>query len=87
LTGTDIRAITEESAPEISALSPVLRLTPSRDFVRTRLASYLYPRLIEFVRDLPVATTGKVRRSALREREAHRGWTDRRARLTARSPS
>jgi acetyl-CoA synthetase len=35
--------------------------------VRQRLAAYEYPRAIEFVRELPLTTTGKIRRRALRE--------------------
>lgn len=37
--------------------------------VRTRLAAYEYPREIEFIDELPMTTTGKVRRVALRERD------------------
>ena len=41
--------------------------------VRTRLAAHEYPREIEFIGELPMTTTGKVRRGVLRERErAHR---------------
>ena len=40
--------------------------------VRTSLAPYEYPREIEFVNDLPLTTTGKVRRVELRERERRR---------------
>lgn len=40
-----------------------------QEFVRRRLAAYLYPRHIEFVEALPMTTTGKVRRTELRERE------------------
>ncbi len=36
--------------------------------VRNRLAAYEYPREIEFIDELPLTTTGKVRRNALRER-------------------
>jgi acetyl-CoA synthetase len=36
-------------------------------FVRERLAAYEYPRQIEFVRELPLTVTGKIRRRALRE--------------------
>lgn len=38
-----------------------------RQHVRTRLASYEYPREVEFLDELPMTTTGKVRRQALRE--------------------
>jgi len=37
------------------------------DFVRTRLAAYEYPRAFEFVRELPLTTTGKVIRRLLRD--------------------
>jgi acetyl-CoA synthetase len=37
-----------------------------QNHVRTRLAAYEYPREIEFVRDLPLTTTGKIRRAQLR---------------------
>jgi acetyl-CoA synthetase len=36
--------------------------------VRERLAAYLYPRHIEFVDNLPLTTTGKIRRAELRAR-------------------
>ena len=37
--------------------------------VRTRLAAHEYPREVEFVDELPMTTTGKVRRVELRQRE------------------
>ena len=40
-----------------------------QDSVRTRLAAYEYPREIEFIDEVPMTTTGKVRRVELRERE------------------
>jgi len=40
-----------------------------KDQVKDRLAKYEYPREIEFVDDLPMTTTGKIRRVELRERE------------------
>ena len=43
-----------------------------RRFVRTRLGAHQYPRLIEFVDELPLTTSGKIRRRDLREREAGR---------------
>jgi acetyl-CoA synthetase len=39
-----------------------------QDFVKTRLAAHEYPRLVEFVDALPMTTTGKIIRRALRER-------------------
>jgi acetyl-CoA synthetase len=38
-------------------------------FVRDRHSAYAYPRLIEFVPDLPKTLTGKIRRIELRQRE------------------
>jgi acetyl-CoA synthetase len=43
-----------------------------RAFVKGRLAAHEYPRAIEFIDALPMTTTGKVQRSALRAREAVR---------------
>jgi benzoate-CoA ligase len=42
-------------------------------FVKDKLAPYKYPRLIEFVPDLPKTATGKIQRFKLREREAAAG--------------
>ena len=51
----------ETAGPEIEATI--------RDFVRTRLSSHEYPRLIEFVESLPMTATGKIRRKSLRDAE------------------
>jgi acetyl-CoA synthetase len=40
--------------------------------VRSRLAAYEYPRQIEFIDELPLTTTGKIRRNELRQREEGR---------------
>jgi acetyl-CoA synthetase len=40
--------------------------------VRDHLSAYAYPRLIEFVDDLPKTLTGKIRRIELRQAEAER---------------
>ena len=42
-----------------------------QDSVRKRLAAYEYPRFIEYIDDLPLTTTGKVRRNELRARQHH----------------
>jgi benzoate-CoA ligase len=39
-------------------------------FVKDKLAPYKYPRLIEFITELPKTATGKIQRFKLREREA-----------------
>ena len=41
-------------------------------FVKERLAPYKYPRMIEFLDELPKTATGKIQRFRLREREATR---------------
>ena len=41
-------------------------------FVKGELAPHKYPRLIEFIADLPKTATGKIQRFKLREREASR---------------
>ena len=43
-----------------------------QNHVKARLAAYAYPRAIEFVEELPMTTTGKIRRSELRARETAR---------------
>jgi acetyl-CoA synthetase len=42
-------------------------------FVREHHSAYAYPRLVEFVPDLPKTLTGKIRRIELREREGRPG--------------
>ena len=43
-----------------------------KSFVKDRLAAYKYPRVVEFVADLPKTATGKIQRFKLREREQSR---------------
>jgi acetyl-CoA synthetase len=43
-----------------------------QDFVRGRLAAYEYPRWIEFVDEIPLTVTGKIRRGELRRIEQER---------------
>jgi acetyl-CoA synthetase len=40
-------------------------------FVREHLSAYAYPRIVEFVDELPKTLTGKIRRIELRQREQH----------------
>jgi acetyl-CoA synthetase len=39
-----------------------------QEFVKTRLAAYEYPREVEFIDQMPLTTTGKIRRNELRAR-------------------
>ena len=40
-----------------------------KNFVKSKLAPYKYPRQLEFVTELPKTATGKIQRFKLRERE------------------
>ena len=41
-----------------------------KDYVKTHTAPYKYPRIIEFVSELPTTVNGKIRRAAIREKSA-----------------
>ena len=63
-----------------AVIEPAPTVTPDdalreelQTLARERLASYEYPREIEFVDELPKTTTGKIRRVALREAHADKG--------------
>ncbi len=58
-------------------LKPGMSPTPTLDaelkaFVKGELAPHKYPRLLEFIEELPKTATGKIQRFKLREREAAR---------------
>ena len=40
-----------------------------QDFVKTRLSPHEYPRAVEFISELPLTATGKVKRKELRDAE------------------
>jgi len=44
--------------------------TELQEFVKSTIAPYKYPRLVEFIAELPRTATGKVQRNVLRDREA-----------------
>jgi benzoate-CoA ligase len=46
--------------------------TQLQNFVKGELAPHKYPRLVEFIDELPKTATGKIQRFKLREREAAR---------------
>lgn len=62
--GEAIKAVVEpvEQPPDASTLTDELQ-----SFVREHLAAYEYPDEIEFVDELPTTSSGKIRRSVLRE--------------------
>jgi len=41
-----------------------------KNYVKTHTAPYKYPRIIEFVAELPKTVNGKIRRAAIREQNA-----------------
>jgi acetyl-CoA synthetase len=73
LRGEVVKAFIELNAG--SAPSPELA-DEIRSFVRDRLAAYEYPRQIEFISQIPLTVTGKIRRSVLRERESAKNVTE-----------
>ena len=71
--------IPDETRGEIikAFCQPIADATPDddlresiRSLVKANLAKHEYPREIEFVESLPTTTTGKIRRTELREQEA-----------------
>jgi acyl-coenzyme A synthetase/AMP-(fatty) acid ligase len=59
--------VTVPGTPESPALA-----TELQELVRARLAPYEVPRQIEFVAELPLTVTGKIRRGELRRLDAER---------------
>ena len=49
--------------------------TDIQAFVKTRLAAYEYPREVEFIDQMPLTTTGKIRRNELRARHQEKVGT------------
>jgi acetyl-CoA synthetase len=49
--------------------------TEIQAFVKTRLAAYEYPREVEFIDQMPLTTTGKIRRNELRARHQEKAGT------------
>ena len=52
--------------------SEVLK-TEIKNFVKTRLSAHEYPRVVEFINELPMTATGKIMRRELRQRSAAPG--------------
>jgi len=59
--------ILKEGIPATKELSAEIQ-----EFVKTRLAAHEYPREIEFVQELPMTTTGKIKRGDLRKLEVEK---------------
>ncbi len=67
---TEIVKVFIKLKPDFEATSAVEKSI--QDFVKTRLSSHEYPRLIEFIDDLPLTATGKIKRKELRDAEIER---------------
>jgi benzoate-CoA ligase len=68
----DIEGLTKTKA--FGVLKPGQQVVEAtlKAFVKDRLAAYKYPRLIEFVAELPKTATGKIQRFRLRDLERGR---------------
>jgi acetyl-CoA synthetase len=55
-----------------------------KKFVKVRLAAHEYPREIEFVNELPMTATGKIKRKDLKQRETEKKVTQNEGRITKR---
>lgn len=60
-----------ETVKAFVSLKPGSRPTEQEliDFCKSRIAAYKYPRIVEFVEEIPKTATGKFLRRALRDRE------------------
>ncbi|MEO8652925.1 MAG: benzoate-CoA ligase family protein, partial [Ramlibacter sp.] len=69
----DAEGLTKTKAFVVLKDGAVATESDLKAFVKDRLAPYKYPRLIEFVDELPKTATGKIQRFRLRELESRRG--------------
>ena len=67
---TDTQGLTKTKAFVVLKRGGETTEAELKAFVKSRLAPYKYPRVIEFVDELPKTATGKIQRFKLREREA-----------------
>jgi benzoate-CoA ligase len=67
---TDDAGLTKTKAFVVLKAGAQLTEAELQGFVKERMAPYKYPRLIEFLDDLPKTATGKIQRFKLRELEA-----------------
>ncbi|HSV78709.1 MAG TPA: benzoate-CoA ligase family protein, partial [Ramlibacter sp.] len=67
---TDAEGLTRSKAFVVLKAGAQASEAELKAFVKDRLAAYKYPRVIEFIAELPKTATGKIQRFRLREREA-----------------
>ena len=68
----DAEGLTKSKAFVVLAEGQLVSVEDLQAFVKERLAPYKYPRVIEFVDELPKTATGKIQRFRLRDQEAGR---------------
>jgi benzoate-CoA ligase len=66
---TDVEGLTKPKAYVVLKTGMSATDEELKTFVKDRLAPYKYPRLIEFITELPKTATGKIQRFKLRERQ------------------
>jgi benzoate-CoA ligase len=66
---TDVEGLTKPKAYVVLKTGMSATDEELKTFVKDRLAPYKYPRLIEFLTELPKTATGKIQRFKLRERQ------------------
>ncbi len=64
----DADGLTKTKAYVVTKTDQSVSCDELKEFVKARLAAYKYPRIIEFVDELPKTATGKIQRFKLRER-------------------
>ncbi len=67
----DAEGLTKSKAFVVLKAGQSLTKEEVKEFTKTHLAAYKYPRYIEFVEDLPKTATGKIQRYKLRDAETH----------------
>jgi benzoate-CoA ligase len=71
----DSDGLTKTRAYVVCKPGVTLQADELKAFVKDRLAPYKYPRVIEFVDELPKSNVGKILRRELRERAEHSAST------------
>jgi len=61
-----VKALVKLRTPHVPSTEIITQL---QEHVRARVGGHAYPRQVEFVDDLPVTVTGKIKRKELRQRE------------------
>ena len=68
----DAEGLTKTKAFIVLTEGQTLTEEEAKEFVKSRLAPYKYPRFVEFIDELPKTATGKIQRFRLRDAEANK---------------